>query len=65
MPYVSHQLGHASVAITEKHYTRWIPQAVSAVHQLDDEPSGNKTAGLLAAPPLTLRLCRRLGDSTV
>ena len=65
MPYVSHQLGHASVAITEKHYTRWIPQAVSAVHQLDDEPRGNKTAGLLAAPPLTLRLCKRLGDSTV
>jgi len=32
--YVAHQLGHASVAITEKHYTRWIPQAVPAVHQL-------------------------------
>jgi integrase len=34
--YVARQLGHASVAITEKHYTRWIPQAVPAVHQLDD-----------------------------
>jgi integrase len=45
MLYVSRQLGHASVAITEKHYTRWIPQAVPAVHQLDDEPSGSKKAG--------------------
>jgi integrase len=45
--YVSRQLGHASVAITEKHYTRWIPQAVPAVHELDDsaEQSGSKTTG--------------------
>jgi integrase len=43
--YVSRQLGHASVAITEKHYTRWIPQAVPAVHQLDDAAeSGSRTA---------------------
>jgi integrase len=43
---VARQLGHASVAITEKHYTRWIPQAVPAVHQLDDaaEPIGSKAA---------------------
>ncbi len=33
--YVSRQLGHASTAITEKHYTRWIPQPVPAVAQLD------------------------------
>lgn len=46
--YVARQLGHSSVAVTEKHYTRWIPQAVPAVHQLDDAPeaSGNKTAGV-------------------
>ena len=46
--YVARQLGHASVAITEKHYTRRIPQAVLAVHQLDDAAkakSGSKTAG--------------------
>ena len=46
--YVARQLGHASVAITEKHYTRGIPQAVPAVHQLDDAAkaqSGSKTAG--------------------
>ena len=47
MVYVSRQLGHSSVAVTEKHYTRWMPQAVPAVHQLDDaaEGSGNKPAG--------------------
>ena len=47
--YVARQLGHASVAITEKHYTRWIPQAVPAVPQLDDAAeakSGSKTAGV-------------------
>lgn len=45
--YVARQLGHASVAITENHYTRWIPQAVPAVHQLDDaaEATGSKTGG--------------------
>jgi len=55
--YVARQLGHSSVSVTEKHYTRWIPQAVPAVHQLDDaavargdshkvsEASGSKTAG--------------------
>jgi len=43
--YVSGQLGHASTAITEKHYLRWIPQATPEVHQLDDaaEGGGNKT----------------------
>ena len=43
--YVSRQLGHASTAITEKHYLRWIPQATPEVHQLDDaaEGGGNKT----------------------
>jgi integrase len=46
--YVARQLGHSSVAVTEKHYTRWIPQAVPAVHRLDDavEANGNKTAGV-------------------
>jgi integrase len=46
--YVSRQMGHASVGITERVYTRWIPQAVPAVHQLDDaaEGSGNNPAGL-------------------
>jgi integrase len=57
--YVSRQLGHASVAITEKHYTRWIPQAVPAVHQLDDPAdNGSKTAGFgssAPANPLTLQ----------
>ena len=45
--YVSRQMGHASVGITERVYTRWIPQAVPAVHQLDDAPvaSGSKTPG--------------------
>ena len=49
--YVARQLGHASVAITEKHYTRWIPQAVPAVHQLDDaaEAAGSKPGGLVAS----------------
>lgn len=44
--YVSRQMGHASVGITERVYTRWIPQAVPAVHQLDDVAgaSGNKMA---------------------
>jgi integrase len=58
MLYVSRQLGHASVAITEKHYTRWIPQAVPAVHQLDDEPTGSKKAGFgssAAAKPSTMQ----------
>jgi site-specific recombinase XerD len=42
--YVSRQMGHASVAITEKVYTRWLPQAVPAVHALDEpaEASGSK-----------------------
>ena len=42
--YVSRQLGHSSVAVTEKHYLRWIPQATPAGHQLDDaaEKGGNK-----------------------
>ena len=45
--YVSRQMGHASVGITERVYTRWIPQAVPAVHQLDDAPAGrgSRTAG--------------------
>lgn len=45
--YVSRQLGHASVAITERVYTRWIPQPVPAAHSLDDAPEtlGSKTAG--------------------
>jgi site-specific recombinase XerD len=42
--YVSRQMGHASVAITEKVYTRWLPQAVPAVHALDEpgEAPGSK-----------------------
>ena len=48
--YVARPPGHASVAITERHYTRWIPQAVPAVHQLDDaEVTGSKTGGLVAS----------------
>ncbi len=49
--YVARQLGHASVAITEKHYTRWIPQAVPVVHQLDEaaEATGSKPGGLVAS----------------
>ena len=45
--YVSRQMGHGSLGITERVYTRWIPQAVPAVHQLDDAPagSGSRTAG--------------------
>jgi hypothetical protein len=45
------EAGHASVAITEKHYTRWIPRAVPAVHQLDDaaEPIGSKAGSLVAS----------------
>jgi len=44
--YVSRQLGHASVAITERVYTRWIPQPVPAAHSLDDASGalGSKTA---------------------
>jgi integrase len=38
--YVSRQMGHASVGITERVYTRWIAQPVPAVHQLDDAPVG-------------------------
>jgi integrase len=43
--YVSRQMGHASVGITERVYTRWIAQPVPAVHRLDDAPvgSGSKT----------------------
>jgi integrase len=43
----ANQMGHASVGITERVYTRSLPQAVPAVHQLDDaaEASGNKTPG--------------------
>ncbi len=39
-------MGHASVAITEKVYTRWLPQAVPAVHALDElaEVPGSKKA---------------------
>jgi hypothetical protein len=50
------QLGHASVAITEKHYTRWIPEAVPAVHQLDDaaEATGSKTGSLVASSSANL-----------
>jgi integrase len=49
--YVLRQMGHASVAITERVYTRWIPQPIPAVHSLDDAPdtaagpAGSKTAG--------------------
>ena len=49
--YVSRQMGHASVAITERVYARWIPQAVPAVHGLDEPaspaagPAGSKTTG--------------------
>jgi integrase len=43
--YVSRQLGHASTAITEKHYTRWIPQPVPAVAQLD-EPGSKSEANV-------------------
>jgi integrase len=39
--YVSRQMGHASVGITERVYTRWIAQPVPAVHQLDDAPAGS------------------------
>jgi integrase len=39
--YVSRQMGHASVGITERVYTRWIAQPVPAVHQLDDAPTGS------------------------
>lgn len=44
--YVSRQMGHASMAITEKVYTRWLPQAVPAVHALDEagEAPGSKRA---------------------
>jgi integrase len=38
--YVSRQLGHTSTAITERVYTRWIPQPTPAVHRLDG-PSGS------------------------
>ena len=56
--YVARQLGHASVAITEKHYTRWIPQAVPAVHQLDDaaDPTGSKRGDLVASVSANLAL---------
>jgi integrase len=45
--YVSRQLGHKSTGITEAHYLRAIPEAVPAVHALDDAAgaSGSKTAG--------------------
>jgi integrase len=60
--YVSRQLGHASMAITEKHYTRWIPQAVPAVHQLDDaEPSGNKKAGFGNSGPANPATVQAIG----
>jgi len=59
--YVSRQMGHASMAITEKVYTRWLPQAVPAVHALDEagEAPGSKRAAL------TLRLCRPLCEHAV
>lgn len=65
--HVSRLLGHASVAVTEKHYTWWIPRAVPAVHQLDDSERvvAKNPVSVAAQRQLTARLCRRLGEPDV